>query len=147
MREDLEYVGFWPRVGAGVIDTLLCLSITLPIIYVMERSGQPSHPIVYIADWGIPFAFVMGFWLWRQATPGKMAISSRIVDSRTGLSPELWQWLVRYAAYFLSILPFGMGCIWVAFDERRRGWHDMLARTVVVRPKDRGVRPVGFGSE
>ena len=29
---DLEYVGFWPRVGAALIDTLLILVVTVPLV-------------------------------------------------------------------------------------------------------------------
>jgi hypothetical protein len=30
--EDLEYVGFWPRAGAALIDTLLLLLICMPLV-------------------------------------------------------------------------------------------------------------------
>ena len=56
-----------------------------------------------------------------------------IVDSRTGEKPSSGQMIGRYLAYYLSMLPFFLGFIWVAIDERKQGWHDKLARTVVVR--------------
>jgi uncharacterized RDD family membrane protein YckC len=40
-----------------------------------------------------------------------------------------------------------LGIIWVAFDPRKQGWHDKLAGTVVVRPKNRGPVPVKFGND
>ena len=30
--QDLEYVGFWPRVGAAIIDTILLVLVTWPIL-------------------------------------------------------------------------------------------------------------------
>ncbi len=30
--EELEYVGFWPRVGAAIIDTILILMIIGPLL-------------------------------------------------------------------------------------------------------------------
>jgi uncharacterized RDD family membrane protein YckC len=33
---------------------------------------------------------------------------------------------------WLLFIPL-IGVIWIAFDKRKRGWHDMLAKTVVVR--------------
>jgi uncharacterized RDD family membrane protein YckC len=38
----------------------------------------------------------------------------------------------------------GLGLIWVGIDPRKQGWHDKLANTVVVRPRNRGPVPVRF---
>jgi uncharacterized RDD family membrane protein YckC len=45
-------------------------------------------------------------------------------------------------AYYVSTLPFLIGFIWVGIDQRKRGFHDMLAGTVVVRA--RGPKAVKF---
>jgi uncharacterized RDD family membrane protein YckC len=84
------------------------------------------------------------FWLYRQATPGKMAISARIVDARTGGKPGIGQLIGRYLGYFVSTMPLFLGLIWVAFDPRKQGWHDKLAGTVVVRPRQRAPESVRF---
>ena len=88
----------------------------------------------------LPAVAVILFWIYRQATPGKMAVSARIVDSRTGGRPSTGQLIGRYFAYYVSILPLMAGIIWVAFDARKQGWHDKLANTVVVRTKRRDAR-------
>ena len=77
----------------------------------------------------------MFFWIKFQATPGKMLIASKIVDARTGNPPTKGQYVGRYLAYFISLLPLGLGFFWVAFDKRKQGWHDKLAGTVVIRNK------------
>jgi uncharacterized RDD family membrane protein YckC len=76
---------------------------------------------------------VVLFWMYRQATPGKMAIGARIVNARTGERPSTGQLIGRYFAYYVSILPLMLGFVWVAFDPRKQGFHDKLANTVVVR--------------
>lgn len=80
---------------------------------------------------------IIAFWLMKQATPGKFAISAKIVDAKTGGEPSIGQCIIRYLAYFLSTIPLCLGFIWVAFDSRKQGWHDKIAGTVVVRPKKR----------
>lgn len=87
----------------------------------------------------------MLFWVYRQATPGKMVISARIVDARTGGKPGTGQLIGRYLGYYVSIIPLLLGLVWVAFDARKQGWHDKLAGTVVVRPRVRGPQAVKFG--
>jgi len=41
----------------------------------------------------------------------------------------------RYFAYYISILPFMLGFVWVAIDSKKQGWHDKMAGTLVVKAK------------
>ena len=41
--------------------------------------------------------------------------------------------VVRALACFLSLIVIGLGFLWIAFDPEKRGWHDKIAGTVVVR--------------
>ena len=38
---------------------------------------------------------------------------------------------LRWVGYLLSLTALGLGFLWIAFDERRRGWHDYLSGTWV----------------
>jgi len=40
--------------------------------------------------------------------------------------------LVRFLAYGFSFFFFGIGFLWVGLNPGKRGWHDLLAGTVVV---------------
>jgi uncharacterized RDD family membrane protein YckC len=150
---DLEYVGFWPRVGASLIDTLLLLLICMPLVtWVYGWRYWTSNafiqgPVDFLITWVLPAIAVVLFWVYRQATPGKIAISARIVDAETGEVPSTGQLVGRYFGYYVSIIPLFLGIIWVAFDPRKQGWHDKLAGTVVVRPRNRGPVPVKFGND
>ncbi|WP_457593032.1 RDD family protein [Hydrogenimonas sp.] len=137
---ELEYVGFWPRVGASLIDTILLGIITWPLFTMFYgksywSSEKIEGPIDFLLSWVFPAVAIILFWIARQATPGKMAISAKIVDAKSGSVPSRGQFIVRYFAYYLSAIPFYLGFIWVALDSRKQGWHDKLAGTVVVRKK------------
>jgi len=148
--EELEYVGFWPRVGATLIDSVLVLFITIPLVTAIYGrsywvSSQWLHgPADFLINWVLPAFAVVLFWMYRQATPGKIAIGARIVDAATGGKPSTRQLVIRYLGYYVSSIPLFLGLIWVAFDPRKQGWHDKLAGTVVVRPKRRGPQAVRF---
>jgi uncharacterized RDD family membrane protein YckC len=137
---ELEYVGFWPRVWASVIDSILFAFIAFPLLLAIYGQDYFSSetiiagPADFLISWIFPAVAVIAFWAVRHATPGKMAISAIIVDERTGGPPSMGQHIGRYFGYFLSAIPFGLGLIWVAFDTKKQGWHDKLAGTVVVRP-------------
>ncbi len=148
---DLEYVGFWLRVGAAIIDTLLITLIIVPVlIYVYGPTYWTSErliqgPVDFLVSWVAPAVAIVLFWIARQATPGKMAIGARIVDAASGGTPSSGQLVLRYFGYYVAMIPLFIGIVWVAFDPRKQGWHDKLARTVVVRRKGGIAEPVRFG--
>ncbi len=149
-ENELEYVGFWARVGAAIIDTVLTLCITIPLLVAIygwtyfDDTSMVAGPADALVSWILPAVAVILFWLKKQATPGKMAVSARVVDATTGSTMSLGQSIGRYLAYFVSTLPLGLGLFWVAWDAKKQGWHDKLAGTVVVRSRRREPQPVQF---
>ena len=139
-EQEMEYAGFWIRTWATIIDNILISMITTPLLlaiygpgyYKSDNPNSIDDPVYYITTWVIPAIAVIAFWITKQATPGKMAISAKIVDARSGNAPNTGQLIGRYFGYFLSALPLGLGFFWVAFDGKKQGWHDKLAGTVVV---------------
>jgi uncharacterized RDD family membrane protein YckC len=144
-----EYAGFWARVGAALIDTILVAFLTIPLLTMVYGSAywESERLVVGLADflisWVLPAVAVIAFWVARGATPGKMAISAQVVDARTGNKPSTGQSIGRYLAYYVSTIPLGLGLLWVGIDSKKQGWHDKLAGTVVIRRKG-GSAPVRF---
>jgi uncharacterized RDD family membrane protein YckC len=139
---DVRYAGFWIRVLAAIIDSIIVLAITLPLLmgiygesYYAETKGLIAGPADFLISWVAPAVAAIAFWVTKQATPGKMLVSAKIVDAKTGQAPTVRQSIVRYLGYFVAGLPLGLGILWVAFDPRKQGWHDKLAGTVVVRSR------------
>ncbi|MDZ4185539.1 MAG: RDD family protein [Desulfuromonadales bacterium] len=149
-ESDVEYAGFWIRVGASMIDSLLIMVITFPLlisIYGWDYFGSEkmiSGPADFLISWILPFVAVVWFWMQRQATPGKAALSLRVLDADSGNNLSIGQSIGRYLGYFVSTIPLGLGLLWVGFDRKKQGWHDKLANTVVVRAKNHGPEPVRF---
>jgi uncharacterized RDD family membrane protein YckC len=139
---DVRYVGFWARVGAALIDSVLLMMIILPALYwwygpeYFDAPNAVAGPLDVVLNWVFPAVAVIAFWIYRQATPGKIVIGARIVDADSGQPPSTGQLIGRYFGYYLSIIPLCLGLIWVAFDKRKQGWHDKLARTVVIRDRN-----------
>ena len=155
----MTYAGFWIRVGASIIDTIVMLVIFIPTAMMIYGANTMSTEITNqnMSYWSssfymeggsnvflnyiLPAILVLAFWLYKSATPGKMATRLTIVDAKTGKKPTAVQFLLRYVGYFLSSI-FLLGFIWVAFDKRKQGWHDKIAGTVVI--KDSSVEEVKF---
>ena len=140
-KPELEYVGFWWRVLASLIDTVLMAIVTLPVLGMVYGtdywldSATIKGPVDFVVSWLLPAVVIIVFWVSKGATPGKLAIGARVVDARTGGKPSTGQLIGRYLGYFVSAAPLGLGLIWVGIDARKQGWHDKLAGTVVVRGK------------
>lgn len=131
-----EYVGFWLRFVAVLVDTVLLTIVLYPLLALFlgweleyEGLGVGSTLISY----ALPAVVVVVFWVYRSATPGKMIIGAEIVDARTGAKPTVGQFLGRYLGYYLSSIIFCLGFMWAGWDARKQGWHDKLAGTVVVK--------------
>ncbi|MFW1676822.1 RDD family protein [Pontibacter sp. JAM-7] len=135
----LEYAGFWIRVGASLIDTLLMLIIILPLVSFIYGEAYWTSGQMLLGFWDallnyiLPAVVVILFWVYKAATPGKMALRLKIVDAQTGQAASKGQLIGRYFGYFVAILPLFLGIIWVGIDRKKQGWHDKLSGTVVVK--------------
>jgi uncharacterized RDD family membrane protein YckC len=133
-----EYVGFWARVGAAIIDTILMAVVLVPVVSILGGGydwDDLSSPKNIFINGVLPAIAVLLFWFGRQATPGKMLIGAKIVDAKTLGKPSNGQFIGRYLCYYVSSLLLGLGFIWVGFDSRKQGWHDKLAGTLVIRSR------------
>lgn len=98
-----------------------------------------------IVNYILPAIAVILFWIYKSATPGKMALKLRIVDKNTGQKPSIKQSIIRYLGYYVSGIPLMLGIIWVGIDKRKQGWHDKMAGTVVI--KNKKSEPVVFNEK
>jgi uncharacterized RDD family membrane protein YckC len=120
--------GFWIRTAALAIDVILvaliffwCLS---PLFHGFFGSKGPFLPVLAL------YGAIL--WKVRGSTIGGIIFGLRVV--RLDDRPIDWGTaVVRALACFLSLIVFGLGFIWVAFDPDKQSWHDKIAGTTVVR--------------
>lgn len=135
----VTYAGFRRRVCASLIDNGLMMIVIVPLTL---WGGVLSNSFVYfLTSWVFPVAFVLGFWRVKSATPGKLAMAVKIVRMEDNGAPSWGQLIGRYFAKILSLLPLGLGYLWVALDDDKQGWHDKLAGTAVIRTDPAAARP------
>lgn len=141
-----ELAGFWPRLGAYLIDAILIalvaasmalLGILLAVMMVPEE-GEGGVTAAVVSGFGFGGAFIVGGGLaWRFSargtSPGARAAGVRIVD-KVGGPPGVARGLRRVlVASFLSGQVLWLGYLWAIWDRDKRTWHDYLAGTWVVR--------------
>src|SRR5499425_2257535 len=143
MKEIEPGLADWrPRCSAFLLDyilTLLAPALTLVLaVYIKKRWGSTTAATAVVVIGYLVTAVVIFFnyiysYMRRGQSFGKRFIGVRVV--RIDGRPIDYQTAVlrNIVGYLLSFLFFGLGIVWVLWDRRRQGWHDKLAKTVVVR--------------
>lgn len=152
-----QRASFGQRLGGAVIDGIVLL---VPMLTLMgagfggvfaiagvfgaeSPSGSPPPafvPLLLLALGGMYALFFFGSWLYHGVlvarsgqTPGKRVMGIKVVDAATGgpvtLGRATLRWVVQTLA---SGQLFGLGYLWMLWDDQGRTWHDMAARTAVV---------------
>ncbi|MFC2023716.1 RDD family protein [Chloroflexota bacterium] len=141
-----RYAGFVTRLVAFVIDraviSVVMLVIALAVRYVLDAfpinqllgffEGQWQWAAilgvaVYLA---VAILYDIGFWMLAGQTPGKYLMGLRIVRTDADRL-KFGNAVRREIGYVLSGILF-LGYLWILFDNRRQGFHDKLAGTLVV---------------
>jgi uncharacterized RDD family membrane protein YckC len=132
------------RCGAFLIDyilTLLILAVPLvAAVYVKRRLLQPAIANIivtlgYLATVGVIFLNSVYFYVHRGQSLGKTFIGLRVVRLDGQMIDYKTAILRHIVGYPLSLLCFGLGVIWMFWDAKQQGWHDKLARTIVVKDR------------
>jgi uncharacterized RDD family membrane protein YckC len=128
------------RVFSGFIDLAFVALIQLTLFYltthlVSQRMGAlPQSALMSMALVGAVLAagYFLFFWSLSGQTLGKLLTGSRVVSTRGG-TLGLGRSALRLVAVLVAALPLGAGFIGLLTDSGRRGWHDRIAGTKVIR--------------
>lgn len=135
----LEFAGPLRRVYAFAVDIGLLLMLKF---IVDSASGQigfnldPRRSIFEVAIFLAYFILPTGLF---GRTIGKWVAGVSVIDEE-GNKPGVALAIPREAVgRFVSAITFGIGLIWVIFDDKRQGWHDKIAGTyVIITPNSGG---------
>ncbi|ATZ67534.1 RDD family protein [Acinetobacter haemolyticus] len=138
MSDKYEYAGFWIRVGAAILDTIIILAILIPLMMLLSPSvtDNLTRTSWSWTDWIgqiLSAVFYIFCWVKFAGTPGKRLLRLKVLDEQTGYHVSVGQGIIRYIGYIPATLVLFIGLIWIAFDRKKQGWHDKMAKTVVVR--------------
>ncbi|KPP91468.1 RDD family protein [Erythrobacter sp. HL-111] len=134
----MDYAGFWIRVGAYLIDTVILIAVQFVLALLtgaalFTTQAEETLGIADLLGTLVGFAYFIGFeGSEMQATPGKKALGLIVTDERGGRISYL-RAAGRSFGKILSGLVLAIGYIMVAFTERKQGLHDLLASTLVVK--------------
>ena len=152
----LNYAGYFKRFIAGLIDYFIIWAFQKTIgILIAPRFLQkglatlPTEALTQsyyemINAWiGLAYQLIIGiiplvlfaYLISNKGySPGKKLLGLAI-QKKNGGNLSFGKAIVRELGKIISIIPLGLGFIWIFFDKKRQAWHDKFAGSVVVSSK------------
>ena len=144
--QPVETVGFSTRLLAYLVDALLLSFVggAFPYLVISTVTNNPtvsgagaSQQATATSGGSIVVSLIyfVIFWSWLGGgrTLGMRLLHIKVVRESDMAALGLVIALVRWIGLWLSFVVCFIGVIWVAVDSRHQGWHDKLARTLVIR--------------
>jgi len=147
--QEPRWGGFFRRLGACLIDIIVLVflfAVMGGMSYIGYKVGLSAHDRVISWNNAAPFVSLLTFaWVgltttyfvvfhgMEGRTIGKWLLGLRVVgvDQRPiSYRRALLRWIGTVG---LGGASFGLAFLWILWQREKRGWHDLLARTWVIR--------------
>ena len=122
------YAGFWIRFAAYIIDAIILFIVG--VVLAIAAGGTTVAVLPFV----VGIVYTVGFWTAQGATPGKMAVGIEITTF-DGEPIDFGRALLRYIGYLASAIILLIGFLMIAFTGQKRGLHDYIAGTVVIKTR------------
>jgi uncharacterized RDD family membrane protein YckC len=146
--------GFWRRLGAALVDVAIILPVAMLLAWLAGQLAGVHLP--ESRHYGVDFwldlllssdpallgmlglliataaIYATIFQITWAATPGMRMLGLGIIDLY-GDAPSVLRSIARTVGYLASAVTLGLGFLWIGFDRERRGLHDWLSGTHVVK--------------
>ena len=150
----VEFAPHGPRLVAYLLDGILLGFVITVIAVVAALAFFPDLPrfervdqidpvtagrlvafvtVLVVLILAVTIAYFPWFWARGGQTPGMRPFSLYVVNDRDGGPITGSTALLRLLGFWVSGAVFSIGFIWILIDPRRRGWHDLIAGTLVVK--------------
>lgn len=140
----VRFAGHGARLIAYILDSIVLgiVIVVLSFVFVAFAIGTAASDSMGAMAGGlflfvililvVSFAYFPFFWARGGQTPGMMPFRIRIVRDADGGPITGGQAVMRFVGYWINSIVFYVGFAWILVDRRRRGWHDLIAGTVVI---------------
>lgn len=134
----LVFGGFGARLVAYIIDIVIfgviaTILLIIGTLVAFASAGFGGVLILFTLIAIASLAYFPYFWATSGSTPGMQMMGLKVVRDSDGGPITGGQAVIRLIGYWVSGAVFYLGYIWIFIDKRHRGWHDLIAGTVVVQ--------------
>jgi uncharacterized RDD family membrane protein YckC len=149
-------VGFWRRLAAAIVDLAIVIPVSLIITLIVSKIGgvhlppsnirlldvdlwidlvlatDPALLMAFVLFTGIGMTYLLVFHIVLGRTLGMRLFKMRVIDV-DGDRPSPARCIARCAGYLAGVATLFLGFLWMGFDSEKRGLHDWIAGTYVIR--------------
>ena len=111
------------------VANIVLFLVAFALVFVAPPVGLLAFLAIFVVD----IAYFPYFWKTRGQTPGMRQFQLYVVRDRDGGPITSGQAVLRLIGYWIDGVVFYLGFIWILIDSRKRGWHDLIAGTVVIK--------------
>jgi uncharacterized RDD family membrane protein YckC len=143
----VQFAPHGERLVAYIVDALIVSLVVLAGVVLLvsffsaAAGGDPGAvgaaggvgALVLLVILVISIGYFPWFWARGGQTPGMRLFGLRVVRDRDGGPVGAGQAILRLIGYWVNGIVLYIGFIWIFVDDRRRGWHDLIAGTVVIK--------------
>lgn len=150
----VHVAGFWRRMLAGLVDLAVILPVSLVLTWIASRmtgvhlptsrikgldfwldlllASDPALMTAFAMLLFVTCAYLMTFQVVLGRTLGMRLLKMRVIDV-WGDRPSILRCAARTGGYVLGAATVMLGFLWVGFDSEKRGLHDWIAGTYVIK--------------
>ncbi|MCX8012035.1 MAG: RDD family protein [Desulfobacterota bacterium] len=148
LTETVVKAGFWVRGIAYLIDQVIisCIGLIFFVVSLLALKTsfyfQPDGPylkqliflfiLTCFARLMVEVAYFIYFYSRTGQTIGKMVCGLKVIGTE-GEIISARRAFFRWLGYVISFYTFFLGFFWIVIDPNKQGWHDKIAKTLVIR--------------
>jgi uncharacterized RDD family membrane protein YckC len=152
----VHVVGFWRRLAAAIVDLAIVVPVSLLFTLIISKiadvhlpssslhlldidlwidlalATDPALLMGFVLFTAIGMTYLLVFHIVLGRTLGMRLLKIRIIDVY-GERPSPGRCAARCAGYLAGVATLFLGFLWMGFDSEKRGLHDWIAGTYVIR--------------
>ncbi len=119
------------KFGRRLVAYLIDFAVVTLFFAFLVAAGMKEIPD-FLAQTVMAFYFIILWVFWDGRTVGKKIMKIKIVTIE-GKPITPGKAILRYLGYIISSLGAFLGFLWIIWDKNHQGWHDKIAKTLVVK--------------
>ena len=136
----VEYAGPGRRLAALLVDIILAIAVVACALLVWMTitgeafdTGSSLARFAFAGGAAVGLAMKIALDAWVQGTPGLRLMDCRVVDACSGRRIGFYRSIIRTLGLIPAVAPGLLGLLWMFWNKRRQGWHDLIADSIVIR--------------
>jgi uncharacterized RDD family membrane protein YckC len=131
VEDDVEPAGHVGRLLAWIVDGFVVSLVAIALFLFGGMVGLPALGV--LIAYVVSFAYLPYYWSRSGQTPGMAIFGLRLVRTADLGKVGVGASIIRLLGLWLSAVILYVGIIWILFEGKRRGWHDLFAGTRMIK--------------